>query len=340
MSQPAKSSDPGYRHRGTGFPGVPVVRYPGAADRIPPDPRPEPLRLRATGWAFLAVWEFTRRIPESWALRLAAGAARFAHRRGGAGQKQLRANLARIVSAEQLDDAVHAAYLSYARYWVEAFRAADLPHDEVIARTTSDGFEKMDALLEEGRGAIVLLTHHGSWDVAARWGEAVNYHLAVIAELLRPRAVFRRFVKLRESMGVDIVPLRRGDDMVSPLVEKLAANHLVGLLAERDLTGKGPVVNFFGQPARVPPGAVVLSQRTNVPILPAALLQRPGGRWHFEVFDAFEVTGMTVQEGCQKLAHAMEQIISTDPTQWHAFQPVWLADLPEDRRGDWKPEPA
>lgn len=325
-------------HRGTGFPGVPVDRNPGAAGRIPADPRPEPLKLRVTGWLYVAAWEFTRRIPESWAHALAQACARWACRKQGPAYHRVRRNLSRIVAQEQLDDTVRAAFASYARYWVEAFRAADLSERDVRERITDNGFDKLDAVLDEGRGAIVLLAHHGSWDVAAQWGETHGYHLAVVAELLRPRAVFRRFVQLRESIGLEIVPLRRGADMVGRLVEVLAANHMVGLLSERDLTGKGPVVEFFGEPARIPPGPVVLSQRTGLPIAPAVLLQKPGLRWHFEILEPFSVEGMTVQEGCQRLAHALEDIIRTDPAQWHAFQPVWLADLPEHKRGGWSPD--
>ena len=326
-------------HRGTGFPGVPIDRNPGAADRIPPDPRPEPLKLRVKGWGYVAAWELARRLPESWAHAIAQAGARWALRRRGPAWQRVRRNLTRVVPQEQLDDTVEEAFRSYARYWVEAFRAADLSTRDVYERVTDSGFDKLDAVLEQGRGAIVLLAHHGSWDVAAQWGETHGYHLAVVAELLRPRAVFRRFVKLRESIGLEVVPLRRGGDMVGRLVEVLAANHMVGLLSERDLTGKGPVVEFFGEAARVPPGPVVLSQRTGVPILPAVLLQKPGLRWHFEILDPFSVEGMTVQEGCQRLAYALEEIIRTDPAQWHAFQPVWLADLPDDKRGDWRPRP-
>lgn len=324
-------------HRGSGFPGVPVDRNPGAADRIPPDPRPEPLKLRLVGALYVVAWEIARRLPESWAYALAQAGARWALRRRGPAYERVRRNLSRVVPEEELDGTVREAFASYARYWVEAFRAADMSERDVRERITDDGFDRLDAVLDQGKGAIVLLAHHGSWDVAAQWGETHGYHLAVVAELLRPRAVFRRFVKLRESIGLEIVPLRRGDDMVGRLVEVLAANHMVGLLAERDLTGKGPVVDFFGEPARVPPGPVVLSQRTGVPIAPAVVLQRPGMRWHFRILEPFTVEGMTVEEGCRRLAQALEEIIRTDPAQWHAFQPVWLADLPPHRRGGWEP---
>lgn len=319
-------------HRGTGFPGVPVERRLGAADRIPPDPRPEPLSLRLQGLGYLAAWELCRHLPEPWALALGRAGARYALRRNGPAVQRLRRNLARVVPVEELDAAVEQGVHSYARYWVEAFRAADYPAEHVGRRTSHEGFDLLDIVLDEGRGAIMLLAHHGSWDVAAQWAETRGYHLAVVAELLRPRMLFRRFVRLRESVGLEVVPLRRGDDIVAQLEQALAANHMVGLLAERDLTGKGPVVDFFGEPTRLPPGPVVLSQRTGVPIMPAAVLQRPDGGWHFRIFPAFHVNDMTVEEGCARLARALEDIIRMDPVQWHAFQPVWQVDLPEHKR--------
>ncbi|HVL98505.1 MAG TPA: phosphatidylinositol mannoside acyltransferase [Egibacteraceae bacterium] len=325
------------RYRGTGFPGQPVDRNPGAHERIPADPRPESLALRATAVAWNLVWEAARRVPEPAAHAGAALAAGLAYRIAGRMRRQLTANLARVVEPHELDRTVRAAFRSYARYWVEAFRAADLDADDLDRRTTTNGFGPLDAALDEGRGAVILLAHHGSWDVCAQWGETHGYHMAVVAEVLRPRALFAKFVRLRETVGLEVVPLRRGEDLVGRLGRVLAANHLVGLLAERDLTGRGPVVRLFGEDARIPPGPVVLSQRTGAPIVPATMLQRPGRRWHIEVLPPLDVTGLGVEEAAQRVAGALERIIRLDPAQWHAVQPVWLADLPEHRRGDWAP---
>jgi KDO2-lipid IV(A) lauroyltransferase len=331
MREPAVAHDRAYR--GTGHPGRSVERRPGAAERIPPG-RPDRRRQRIMGAVWCAAWEVVRWLPEPLAFTVADLAGRLAARRGGATRDRIRANLARVVAPDELEATVAAAYRSYARYWVEAFRAADLSDDDVRTRVTSERFHVLDDVLDEGRGAIVLLAHHGSWDVAARWAEAVGYHLAVVAEVVRPLRVFRRFVRLREAIGVEIVPLvpragMAGKGIALRLAEVLEENHMVGLLTDRDLSGNAPLVDLFGAPCRLPVGAAVLAKRTGTPIVPIALLQRPGRRWHMRVLEPLRVEGVEIHEVQRRVAGALEEIIRLDPAQWHAFQPIWpVADGP------------
>ena len=326
-----------YDYRGSGHPGAPVDRNPGSVGRIPPDPRLEGWRLKVTAIVWSAGWELGRKLPERLVYAIADLTARALHRFAAGARHRVTRNLQRVVAPHDLERTVREAFRSYARYWVEAFRAADITAAEIDARTTTDGFEHLDAALDEGQGAVVLLAHHGSWDSAARWAETHNYHLAVVAEVVRPRALFRKFVTLREGVGMEVVPLQRGTTMVERLAEVAKANHLVGLLTDRDLTGKAPVVDFFGEPARIPLGPVIVSQRTGAHIIPITMIQRPGRRWHLQALPRVDVADLPLPQASQRVAEALEQLIRTAPEQWHAFQPVWLADLPEGRRGDWQP---
>ena len=326
-----------HEYRGSGHADAAIDRNHGAADRIPPDERAEGWRLKLTAVIWAAGWELGRRLPERVVHAIADLAARALHRFAAGARQRVTRNFARVVSPDVLEDTVREAFRSYARYWVEAFRAADITAAEIDARTTTAGFEHLDAALDEGRGVVVLLAHHGSWDSAARWAETHGYHLAVVAEVVRPRALFRKFVALREAVGLEVVPLQRGTTMVGRLAEVAKANHLVGLLTDRDLTGRAPVVNFFGEPARIPLGPVIVSQRTGAAIIPITMIQRPGYRWHLEVHPKVDVADLPLAEASQRVADALEALIRTAPEQWHAFQPVWLADLPEHRRGGWVP---
>jgi len=291
--------------------------------------------MRALALAWTAGWELCRLLPEGFVHGAADVVARGLARRSAGRETPLRATLRRVVgNGPQLDAAVRDAWRSYARYWVESFRAADLSPTELDARTTTTGFEHLDAALERGRGVVVLLAHHGSWDVAAQWAETHGYHLAVVAEVLRPRALFERFVRLRESVGLEVVPLRRreasgregGTTLVGALRRTLAANHMVGLLSDRDLSGTAPVVTLFGEPARMPRGPAVLAQRTGAAVIPITMLQRPQRRWHLQVLPEVDVTGLTVDEAVQRMAGAIEDLVRLDPAQWHCFSPVHLVD--------------
>lgn len=320
----------GSGHRGTGIAGRPVDRRPGAADRVP-ERAPDTWRQRATGAVWLAAWQVARWLPERMALAIADTAGRFAAWRGGGSSARIRRNLSRVVDPGDLDAAVVAAYRSYARYWVEAFRVADIGRDELEARVTVEGLDGADDVLDEERGAIVLLAHHGSWDIAARWAEDHGYHMTAVAEVVRPRSLFARFVELRESMGLEIVPLEpragmgaRGVGM--RLGQVLGDNHLVGLLTDRDLSGRAPLVEFFGEPCHLPVGATILAKRYRAPILPTAILQRPDGRWHLQILPPRWLHDLEIHDAQQQVAAALEDIIRLDPAQWHAFQPIWPDD--------------
>lgn len=318
----------GLRFRGSGLPGESVARATGAVDRVPPPSRPESLRLRMTAFGWLAVWELARLLPEALAFRLADLGGLLAFRRAAGPRATVTRNLARVVGPPG-EQVVRDAFRSYARYWVEAFRAADLDPADLERRTTTGGFEHIDGALERGRGVVVVLAHHGSWDVAARWAETHGYHMGVVAEVLRPRRLFARFVELREAIGLEIVPLRRGAearDLLAPLGSVLAANHLVGLLSERDLSGRGAPVTLFGEPTTIPRGSAVLALRTGAALVPITMLQRPGRRWHLQILPEVDVTGLDVDGATARVAAAIEDIIRLDPVQWHCFSRVWAAD--------------
>lgn len=316
----------GAAYRGSGHPGEPVDRNPGAANRVPGGEEPQTLRQRLVGLAWEVMWELARRLPEPLVFATADLSGRLAHRLARGLRAGIRRNLARVVPRDQLDETVHRAFRSYARYWVEAFRCADVKPADLDRRTTTVGFEHLDNALRSGRGIIALLAHHGSWDLAARWAESHGYHLAVVAEVLENRRLFTKFVTLREAVGLEVVPLAKGQSIATRLARVLAANHVVGLLSDRDLSCAGPVVTLFGEPCRLPRGPVVLGQRTGAAIVPITMLQLPGRRWHLQVLPAVDVRGVEVREAVQRCAVAIERLIQLAPEQWHAFSPVFLAD--------------
>jgi len=149
--------------------------------------------------------------------------------------------------------------------------------------------------------------------------------MAAVAEVLEPRKLFERFVRLRKAVGLEIVPLT-SRHITRSLASVLAANHLVGLLSDRDLGGSGTVVRLFGEDAALPRGPVVLSKRTGAPIVPMTMLQRPGRRWHLQVLPPVDVQGVGIEHGVQRVAEAIEALVRLAPEQWHAFSPVFLSD--------------
>jgi KDO2-lipid IV(A) lauroyltransferase len=289
-------------------------------------------RERASDLGYAAGWRLVRALPEGTATRLFDAGADYAARRGG-GPRQLRRNLGRVLGvppAEVPDDVIRASMRSYARYWREAFRlpSMDLAAVALNMRQYVVGHEQVDAALADGRGAILALPHSGNWDMAGvyavgRWGT-----FATVAERLRPDGLYQRFVRYRESLGFEILP--ESGAPFSVLTQRLRANRVICLLGERDISGRGVPVTFFGGLASMPAGPAKLSIETGAPLLPVHCWFVPGA-WGFGIGEPVDVSG-GVEAGTQALADRFAANIAAHPADWHMLQPLWLDDLSEERR--------
>jgi lauroyl/myristoyl acyltransferase len=324
------------------------VRRPASLHELPPPP-PETAKQKAVYWQYRGVWEAAARLPAPVARRLPARIGPVWYRAASERQRdQVRRNLARVVpdaSPSELDQLVRDAYVSYARYWLDSFRLHRMSAEEVLAASTDEGLAHVDAFRDSGRGGIFATGHLGSWDVGAFFTSQRSWGMVVVAELVEPRRLFERFVWLRREAGIDVIPLVRGGDMLDQLERRVREEGaLATLLADRDLTRKGPIVEFFGEPCRLPPGTAALARRTGRPVAAGAFLTRGEG-FHGVVLPAVELHHLDVYDGTQQVARQLETLIRRAPEQWHVFVPNWLADREPDhvvsrawRDGqDWRP---
>ncbi|MQY30877.1 phosphatidylinositol mannoside acyltransferase [Nocardia aurantia] len=284
---------------------------------------------RAWDLGYAAGWQLIRLLPERPAVRLFDAAADRASRRGG--HRQLRLNLSRVLGTTPdrvPAGLVRASLRSYARYWREAFRLPRMDPAR-LADTIEDsatGLEHIRDAIDRGTGAVLALPHSGNWDLAGIWVVERIGQPTVVAERLAPESLFRRFVRFREGLGFEIIP--RTGDATPPfptLIDRLHRGRVVGLLGERDLSGTGVPVTFFGEPARMPSGPARLAIDTGAPLLPVRCWFTPTG-WGFHI-DAPLDTGGGIGRTTQYLADRFAAGIAAHPADWHMFQPLWTADL-------------
>jgi KDO2-lipid IV(A) lauroyltransferase len=288
-----------------------------------------------TDWGYAAGWRVVRAMPEFMARNAFDAGAHYAARNGG--PKQLRKNLARVigVTPERVPDGlIRASLASYARYWREAFRLPSMDLKALAAELADgvEGNEHVVAALEAGRGVVLALPHSGNWDMAGVWLAQTHGTFTTVNERLKPESLYNRFIAYRERLGFEMLPLSGGErPPFEVLAERLRANRLVCLMADRDLTRAGVQVDFFGQPTRMPAGSARLALETGAALLPAHCWYKPDG-WRVDIHPPLDTSSEDVGVITQALADRFARGIAAHPADWHMMQPQWLADLSDERR--------
>ncbi len=286
-------------------------------------------------------------LPERLAIRLAELAGDLWYRLAPAKRDLARANLERVVTwmaanqagdptawpaasdPRQLERLVRSAFRHYARNYLETMRAPTMGGAYVTERTTIEDPSVVDAAFAEKGPVIFVGLHFGSLELPGfylveRSGRPVTTPMETIDE----PAVQAWFVRTRNVVGIRLVELKVAR---SELAGALERGEIAGLVADRDITGGGVELSFFGSPAPIPAGPGLLAIQSHVPAFVAGVWRtRPGYyRGRLERVDV-PAGGSRREQLTAFLAAevaAFERIIAKAPDQWWAvFFPIWSAE--------------
>ena len=312
------------------------------------------LSERLTGFAYQLGWKVTCRVPEPWARWAFTKTADVAWRRQGPKVQVLEANLRRVLSyssasadvdGKELRALSRATLRSYARYWLEVFRLPVIPVARIVSgmHVNPAGEAALFANLKAGRGVVLALPHMGNFEQAGAWVVARGAgSFTTVAERLRPESVYEAFVRFREGLGMDVLPLTGGHSPFGILAQRLRAGRLVCLVSDRDLKETGVEVEMFEEQARIAATAA-LAVQTGAALMPVATWFE-GQDWGAHIYEEIPVPESGTRSEkivamSQQLARVFEAAIAEHPADWHMLQRVFTADLdparlPASRQAD------
>ena len=312
--------------------------------------QPVSVSERLTGFAYRLGWKLIYRVPPSWARSVFMAVAEVAWRRQGPKVQVLEANLRRVlvytdgsqdVDGQELRALSRAAVRSTARYWLETFRLPAIPVEQIMAgmHINPEGQAELFANLRAGRGVIIALPHMGNFEQAAVWViQAGAGTFTTVAERLRPESVYEAFVRFRQSLGMEVLPLTGGQTPFGTLAQRLRKGGLVCLVSDRDLKESGIEVEMFGEKARIAATAA-LAVHTGAALLPTATWFVGEDEWGAHIYPEIPVpeSGTRAEKIAamsQQLAACWETAIAEHPQDWHMLQRVFTADLENQENHD------
>jgi phosphatidylinositol dimannoside acyltransferase len=300
------------------------------------------LKDKITDAGYGAGWSLVCRLPESWANGIFRFLADLAWRREGPRVQVLEANLVRVLGADVDGKVLRAASREvmrrYGRYWMEIFRLPVLPVDRLVDGMVDVGHtQAVFDTVATGRGVVIGLPHMGNWDQAGAWIIASGAgSFTTVMERLKPESVYERFVAFREGLGMEVLPASGGARPFGILAQRLRAGKIVVLPCDRDVTGSGIEVEFFGEKAKMMAGPAVLAVQTGAALMPATLWFTDDG---WGVYIGEEIKQPAEGTRTEKVAVMMQQVASffeqgirKHPYDWLMLQKVFVADLDPERQ--------
>jgi len=189
-------------------------------------------------------------------------------------------------------------------------------------------------LLPPGMGVVVLTSHFGTWEIAARlmqrFGRRVN---VVMAREANP-SVEAFQSAMRARYGLNVIHSDSSPFASINMRHALQRGEVVAIQLDR--SGPGQVtrpIEFFGAPARFQYGPFALARLAGVPLWPV-FASRLGAR-HYRIMpeplrtiarDASEAETLAVM---RDVVRSFEGHVRALPHQWFQFKPFW--DTPGSR---------
>jgi len=224
--------------------------------------------------------------------------------------------------------------------WVAGFRHVRCLASTLLARfylrngrldlfdTALVGQEVADEILAQGRGAIMIGAHLGSFEAARASSHFSADELKVSMVMYEDNAVKLNQIlsAINPALKHNIIPLGNVDSMLR-VKHCLERGEMVGMLCDRTLTGEsGHQVSLLGTPASFPIGPFRLAAMLKRPVILIVGLYRGGNRYeiHFEhIADFSRPGGPTVEQTIDLYVGRLEHYCRQAPYNWFNFYDFW-----------------
>ena len=281
--------------------------------------------------AFKIVQALVERLHRPWAYALAVIAARFAWWFSPLARPRLEYNL-QVACPELMDDPAALRRMSWLNFRNHAKAYADLmqlPRERVETmrpRLRVNGLEHLDEARALGKGVLVVSCHMGSYEVAAAIWSATQAPVSLFAEEVEPRALFEWYRDTRARLGISVLPLDFGG--IRKVLQALREQEMVITAIDRDITGTGYLMPFFGKLAPIPLGPAAIALRLGTPLFPVCVHRLPDDTYLAEAAPLVfaKSTGNPRADqvrATEELLRHIERFIQRHPEQWHVPHRIW-----------------
>lgn len=268
---------------------------------------------RAAEWAL-------PRVPPGWQGPISEVVGTIAYIAAPRGRAAVRANLAVISPDRSLS--ARRVFVNQVRQYLEVFQIPRLDRARFDAVVRVEGWDHFLCAERQGKGVIFGSAHLGPVALVGQFLMTRGYTLTLPAEKTESE-LMHAVNRARQAQGLVLVPI----DSALGIHRVIRDGGVLGILADRAVTGVGERVEFFGRSALLPSAHVALALRTGAALLPA-FTWREYGRLVARIEEPLELVSTgdrdaDVRAGVQRFAALLERYVKEHPEQWTIFERAW-----------------
>jgi len=222
-------------------------------------------------------------------------------------------------------------YQSFARLYWERL----LLEKEGAIQKNSEGWEHLIKARESGTGGIILMTHLGSWEIAARLCQRRGLDLLLYVESRQQEHVDRMLKSDVKRDGVKILSAEagaQGDTLFNGIegITRLRQGGLISLAGDRTRPGDTQTltVRLLGHQVNLPRAPYMLALLSGAPLFIFFAVRIAPRKYRIVTTPPIFVRAASRKDRARAMAQAaqdyadlMESILKQYPTQWYAFEP-------------------
>jgi Kdo2-lipid IVA lauroyltransferase/acyltransferase len=182
------------------------------------------------------------------------------------------------LTAVRREELARDIFANLGRTLAELCRFPKLTRENILSMVTAEGTESFQEALDYGKGAILVGSHFGNWELGGAYINALGFPVDFLIRGQHNRLVDDYLTNLRKGCGVGVIHSDRGG--MKDVVRALKNNRQVAIVSDQHAGSNGILIKFFGQLVSVPRAPATLAVKFGCPLISGHTLRNPDNTHH------------------------------------------------------------
>lgn len=192
-----------------------------------------------------------------------------------------------------------------------------------------DGEENLSAMVENGKGGILISGHVGNWEAAGHLLKRLNTRVNVVMYDGEHERIKSYMNQVTGGRNFNAIIIRDDMSHVYEIGEALQKNELICLHADRFLEGnKTRSFSFLGDDARFPTGPFIIAATFRVPVSIVFAFKESDMHYHFFgsgllIRNEDETKAAFIDRLMSRFVMDLQEKVNQYPQQWFNYYNFW-----------------